>query len=66
MKRHLIFVAVVGVSCYWSFLEAREESGMGKESLLYQVTKLTESIEIDGNWNKPVAALHIAFYKPTA
>ena len=53
MKKYLIFVAVIYVSSYLSFLEAREESGMGKEPLVYKVTKLPEPIEIDGNWNKP-------------
>lgn len=54
MKKFLIFAAVACLIGCSSFLHTGKESGKGKEPLVYKVTKLTETVKIDGNWNKPV------------
>jgi len=53
MKKYLIFAIVVCVSSYLGFLVVGKKSGMGKEPLVYKLTKFSEPINIDGNWNKP-------------
>jgi hypothetical protein len=53
MKKYLILAAVIGIGSCLSVCEAKEASGMGKEPQAYKVTKLSEPVEIDGNWNKP-------------
>ena len=49
----LIFAVALLASSHMELLEARGASEMGKEPLVYEVNRLSESIEIDGNWDKP-------------
>ena len=53
LRECLIIGVAICASSRLGFLDAREESGMGREPLVYGVARLAEPVEIDGNWNKP-------------